>query len=136
MRKCIVLSVLFVVVLLGGCQSKTDESILSQQSGDIKEVKLADFIGLDAFNENFDKEYTKTEDIDVFKKGFQQAEEKKYDIEKYDYNIKITLSDGTDRDLHLTKNDQDEIVLKYIGDSTDTYVIDPKHSSEIIKLIY
>lgn len=136
MKKQMILLTFFAIMLLSGCQSKDQESILSQQSNSIQELKLAQFIGLDTFNEDFEKEYTKKEDVDIFKKGFQQAETKKHNLKKYDYNLKITLSDGTDRELHLAKTDNNEIVLKYIGDNTDTLVINPKHAENIIELVY
>lgn len=133
MKKFLVLSVLFSVMVLVGCQ---DDSVLSQQSQSIEKVKIADFVSLDTFNDDFIKEYDDSKSINIFKEAFQEAEEKNYDVENYDYNIELGLSDETNRELHLMKNDEQEIVLKYIGDSTDTYVISPQHSKELIELIY
>lgn len=133
MKKFLVLSVLFSVMVLVGCQ---DDSVLSQQSQSIEKVKIADFVSLDTFNDDFIKEYDDSKSINIFKEAFQEAEEKNYDVENYDYNIELGLSDETNRELHLMKNDKQEIVLKYIGDSTDTYVISPQHSKELIELIY
>ncbi|MDX8046381.1 hypothetical protein SH601_10350 [Gracilibacillus sp. S3-1-1] len=136
MKKRIIFLTFCTIMLLSGCQSTDQKSVLSQQSSDIQELKLAEFIGLASYNGHYEKEYTKKEDVNIFKKGFQQAETKNYDLNKYDYNLRITLSDETNRELHLTKTDNNEIVLKYIGDNPDTLVIDSKHAKNIIELIY
>ncbi|MBU8567271.1 hypothetical protein KM914_12630 [Virgibacillus pantothenticus] len=52
----------------------------------------------------------------------------------------IVFNDKSDdfyeRLLQITRNDENEIVLNYLGYEEDTYVIDKTNSSKIIDLIY
>jgi len=135
LKKYVLLLTIFLIV---GCQST--DNILADQSKDINEIKLSEFEEIDVYNnENNSEIYYQKEKVGIFQEAFKYAKiknEKKYKTDKFDYNIKFTLSDDTERVLHLAKNEKNELILKYIGDSTERYVVDEKHSKNVIELIY
>lgn len=132
MKKYLLLPILFLAFLLNGC---SDEKIpLSEQVEQIKEVKISNT------KEDYSKSYSNSEEIKIFKNAIKQAKKQETNTEEYDYDMEITFKDESDdlyeRLLQITKNDEDEIVLNYLGYEEDTYVIDNTSSSKIIDLIY
>ncbi|SMO66236.1 hypothetical protein [Melghirimyces algeriensis] len=130
MRKFIFLSLLFIIVL-GGCQN-TEK--MPEKTKNIKEVYISEFEGT-GLNENFNKKFTKDEEIDAFKILVKNANKQKEEVKQFDYDMKLVLTDGTDRGLRLSKNGKNEIIVKFIGHS-DTYVLGAEYSERLIKLIY
>ncbi|MCY9376999.1 hypothetical protein MOF34_18325 [Bacillus sp. T17B1] len=132
---------LFLFALLGfaltGCQSeKTTGMPGSNQVDDIKGVQISKFEGLGSLNENFKQKFSKDKELKAFKKVIKHAKKQDKTVDKYDYDMELVFSDGGDKGLHITKNNKDEIILKYIGDSTDTYISSSEYSKDLIKLIY
>lgn len=131
------LLVSLLVFLVAGCSQNSGKAMPgSDQLDQLKEVQLSNFEGMGSLNENFKKEFSSKDKIQVFEDAMKNATKTDTSIKKYDYDMKLNFSDGGDKALHLSKNDKNEIILKYIGDSTDTYIIKPEKSKELINLIY
>ncbi|WP_077296307.1 hypothetical protein [Virgibacillus pantothenticus] len=132
MKKYLLFSTLFLAFLLNGC---SDEKIsLSEQVEQIKEIKLSNT------EEDYSKSFSNSEEIKIFKSAIKQAKKQATNTEGYDYDMAIVFNDKSDdfyeRLLQITRNDENEIVLNYLGYEEDTYVIDKTNSSKIIDLIY
>ncbi|API91311.1 hypothetical protein J32TS6_33930 [Virgibacillus pantothenticus] len=132
MKKYLLLSILFLAFLLNGC---SDEKIpLSEQVEQIKEIKISNT------KEDYSKSFSDSEEIKIFKSAIKQAKKQATNTEEYDYDMAIVFNDKSDdfyeRLLQITRNDENEIVLNYLGYEEDTYVIDKTNSSKIIDLIY
>ncbi|AAY60602.1 hypothetical protein I6G76_00010 (plasmid) [Bacillus cereus] len=136
MKKYISIFSLFVM-LLTGCQFQKEENIPGiEQLESVKEIKISNFKKLDSLNENFNKSFSKKNEIGTFKNAMKTAKNQKQNITEYDYNIQIIFNDDSNKALHIAKTNEKKIILKYIGENTDTYVIDAKDSKELITLIY
>jgi len=127
---------LLVFIALVGCQSESEKPMPGSDQ-DIKEVQLSNFEGLGSMNEEFKQGFHKDGEIQIFQNAIKKAKKQEdLNIKNYDYDIKLTLQDGGNKGIHLTKNEDDEIIMKYIGDSTDTYIVNTEDSKDLINLIY
>ncbi|MFL0475571.1 hypothetical protein ACH0CI_26680 [Priestia sp. 179-F W1.4 NHS] len=128
---------LATILLIAGCQPKSNQVLPgSKQLDQVKAIQISDFKNLGSLNENFKKNFSSEEKLKVFKKALESARRNDKSIKKYDYDMKLNFTNGEDKALHIAKNKENEIVLKYIGDSNATYVVDHENSRELIKLIY
>ncbi|MGP0690437.1 hypothetical protein ACW5UC_28295 [Priestia aryabhattai] len=128
---------LATVLLIAGCQQKSNQALPgSNQLDQVKEIQISEFKDLGSLNENFEENFSNKDKLKVFKKALESARRQDKSIKKYDYDMKLNFTNGEDKALHIAKNKEDELILKYIGDSNATYVVNNENSRELIKFIY
>ncbi|MDY7042963.1 hypothetical protein RVS70_01955 [Virgibacillus sp. M23] len=135
MYRNIILLVLVFLTLVG-CQSEQSMPG-SDQSEEITEVQVSNFEELGSMNEDFKQSFSEKDEIELFRTAIEEAkQQEESSITTYDYDIKLTLQGGGNKGIHLKKNDDDEIIMKYIGDSTKTYIVNRENSKDLINLVY
>ncbi|UTR16638.1 hypothetical protein MM221_08990 [Salipaludibacillus sp. LMS25] len=129
---------LLIMVVSSACQTNNESMYDAAQVDDLKEVRLSEFKALDSLNEDFEHLFSEEEELDIVRELIKSTQKSTQRHEEliYDYDVWLVYDDNVEKGIHLGKNDNDEIVLKYIGESTDEYVVSEKASRKLIDLIY
>ncbi|UJW55981.1 hypothetical protein HXZ66_00305 [Bacillus sp. A116_S68] len=136
--KRIIYAYLLMIIVLSACQANGEAMYDAGQVGDLKEVRLSEFDSLDSLNEEFEHLFSKEKELDIFRELIKSTQKRQQRDEElnYDYDVWLVYDDNAEKGIHLGKNDEDRIVLKYIGESTDEYVASEEASRKLIDLLY
>ena len=127
----------FCTLTLFACQSQSEEMKLL---GNISEISISKSNGYGGLNEKYLVSINQAEAIVVFEEALQNAKEKNQDVDvtkgKPDYDILIRYENGGTHGLHLILgNAGAESIVMYIGHEKIGYIISPKDTNKIRKLL-
>ncbi|EIT84722.1 hypothetical protein A374_13560 [Fictibacillus macauensis ZFHKF-1] len=132
----LIVSFLCLFLLSVACQDQAkDKNEQGEKMPTYERIKDLQEVRVSKIQKEDYKIFNKAKEIEIFKNMLKNASKEKYDSGKYDYDIKILFDKkGDERGLYMAKV-KNKIVLKYIGDSTDTYIVNSNDSKDAITLI-
>ena len=130
------LLLVFCSVSLIACQPQNEEMTL----GSISEISISISNGYGGLNENYFLSNKQEETISIFEVILKNAKEIRQDVnvnnEKPDYDILIRYENDGTQGLHLLLgNVGEESIIMFIGHEENGYIISPKDTNELRKLL-
>lgn len=127
----------FCSVALIACQSQNEEMTLLDSVSDISISKSNGYGGL---NESYFLTINQKETISGFEEVLKNAKGKKQKVDTIkegpDYDILVRYENGETHGLHLLLgNVEEETIIMYIGHEENGYIISPKDTNELRKLL-
>ncbi|QTN00026.1 hypothetical protein ERJ70_12410 [Sediminibacillus dalangtanensis] len=138
MKKFMVLAFLICgAITLVGCQATKERMTLLDTITEVSISKSGGYVGL---NENYFLTINRVETISGFEKVLKNTKGISHDVdvtnEKPDYDILIRYENGNTHGLHLQLgNAGEESVIMYIGHERNGYIVSPKDTNELRKLL-